>query len=138
MSAQEIAMMSVFSALASVGSETMKIRVATPVRNWPMIAFARRSRSVRAVTRPTLPAPDSSGWRKIAGHERRDSPEARDASAQLGPVGTERRDRHPELHHARRRRGGLSARDGGQGVRARHSAPARRAAERDAPALQRD
>ena len=69
MSAQEIAMMSVFSALASVGSETMKIRVATPVRNWPMIAFARRSRSVRAVTRPTLPAPGSSGWRKIAGHE---------------------------------------------------------------------
>jgi len=50
MSAQEMARMSVSSAVASVGSETMKIRVATPVMNWPMIAFARRSRSVRAVT----------------------------------------------------------------------------------------
>jgi hypothetical protein len=30
--------------------------VATPVMNWPMIAFARRSRSVRAVTRHTLTA----------------------------------------------------------------------------------
>ncbi len=56
MSAHEIAMMSVSSALARVGSATMKIRVATPVMNWPMIAFARRSRSVRAVTRPTLSA----------------------------------------------------------------------------------
>src|SRR4030095_4533536 len=50
MSAQEMARISVSSALASVGSETMKIRVATPVMNWPMIALARRSRSVRAVT----------------------------------------------------------------------------------------
>src|SRR5437867_10364005 len=48
--AQEMARMSVFRALASVGREMMKIRVATPVRNWPMIALARRSRSVRAST----------------------------------------------------------------------------------------
>src|SRR5215470_15898082 len=34
MRAQEIAMMSVSSATASVGSATTKIRVATPVRNW--------------------------------------------------------------------------------------------------------
>src|SRR5437667_10833907 len=45
-----MARMSVFRALASVGREMMKIRVATPVRNWPMIALARRSRSVRAST----------------------------------------------------------------------------------------
>src|SRR4029450_12191648 len=77
MSAQEMARISVSSALASVGSETMKIRVATPVMNWPMIALARRSRSVRAVTTThyqprheavgvRLPAMSEETFRKIA------------------------------------------------------------------------
>src|SRR5258707_11776229 len=105
MSAQEIAMMSVLRAPASVGSATMKIRVATPVRNWPMIAFARRSRSVRAITGTHYqPGPRAVGVR-LPRHERRDSQEARDAGTQLGPLGAERRDRHLELHHAGHDRG---------------------------------
>src|SRR4029077_5989558 len=125
MSAHEIAMMSVWSAPASVGSETMKIRVATPVRNWPMIAFARRSRSVRAITRDivyrrasaggapaprrpaartTIPARPRAVGVRLPGHERRDSQDARDAGTQLGTLGAERPDRHLELHHAGRDR----------------------------------
>src|SRR5689334_5014264 len=63
MSAHEIARMSVSSATARVGSATMKIRVAMPMRNWPMIALASWSRSVRAVAedivaaRTTISAP---------------------------------------------------------------------------------
>src|SRR5882672_7662149 len=39
--------MSAFSAVAMVGSDTTKIRVATPEMNCPMIALARSSLSVR-------------------------------------------------------------------------------------------
>jgi hypothetical protein len=47
MSAQETARMSVLSAAAIVGSETMKIRVATPEMNCPIIALTSSSASVR-------------------------------------------------------------------------------------------
>src|SRR5712691_9409041 len=46
MSAQETARMSAFSALAIVGSDTMKIRVATPEMSCPIIALTRSSTSV--------------------------------------------------------------------------------------------
>src|SRR5438874_6512720 len=46
MSAQETARMSASSAAAMVGIETMKIRVATPEKNCPMIALTRSSTSV--------------------------------------------------------------------------------------------
>src|SRR5437867_7475214 len=121
--AQEMARMSVFSALARVGSEMLKIRVATPVRNWPMIALARRSRSVRAVTDDII-SPGPARCRKIGGHERGGTPEACDAGAKLGSVGRGRRDRHAELHHAGGGRLRVPARHEGQGVRAGHSAPA--------------
>src|SRR5437899_11076713 len=94
-----MARMSVFRAPASVGSEMMKIRVATPVRNWPMIALARRSRSVRAVTDHII-SPGPGRCRKIGGHERRDTPEACDAGAGLGSVGRGRRETPAELQHA--------------------------------------
>src|SRR5512134_338349 len=49
MSAQETARMSASSAAATVGSDTMKIRVATPEMNCPVIALTRSSVSVRSV-----------------------------------------------------------------------------------------
>src|SRR5689334_9018592 len=44
--AHPMAMMSAPSVVASVGNATMKMRVAKPVMNWPIIALARRRRSV--------------------------------------------------------------------------------------------
>ena len=44
--------MSAWRARAMVGSETMKMRDAKPVRNWPMTALARRSRSVPGIGAP--------------------------------------------------------------------------------------
>src|SRR6266545_7385189 len=46
MSAQDTARMSAFRAAAIVGSDTMKIRVATPEMNCPIIALTRSSTSV--------------------------------------------------------------------------------------------
>src|SRR5207249_894575 len=54
MIAHEIQRMSAWSAVAIVGSPTTKLRPAKPLMNWPSIAFARRSRSVRWVTSPSV------------------------------------------------------------------------------------
>src|SRR5262245_18598698 len=55
MSAHAMAMMSASSATAIVGSATAKMREANPVMNCPIIALARRRRSVDgAVTRSAV------------------------------------------------------------------------------------
>src|SRR5205814_2035416 len=61
-------MMSACSAEATVGSATMKMRVAKPDRNCPMIALISSSRSVRGVvvTRTTLEAQETSPARERA------------------------------------------------------------------------
>src|SRR2546428_12260866 len=124
-----MARMSVFRTLASVGSEMLKIRVATPVRNWPMIALARRSRSVRAVTDHII-SPGPARCRKIGGHERGDTPEACGAGAELGAAGGGRRGRHTELHPAGGGPRRLAARPRRRGGRARPSPPARGSPDR--------
>src|SRR5437867_11846670 len=97
-----MARMSVFRTVASVGSEMLKIRVATPVRNWPMIALAGRSRAVRAVTGHII-SPGPARWRKVGGHERRDTPGACDGGPGAGWVGGGRRDRGGDRPHGGRR-----------------------------------
>src|SRR5919204_1875084 len=52
MRAQATARMSALSAVAMVGIETMKTRVATPERSCPVIALTRSSRSVCLAIRP--------------------------------------------------------------------------------------
>src|SRR5215510_5684267 len=51
MSAHDTARMSAFNAVAIVGSDTMKMRVATPEMNCPTIALTRSSTSMCLATR---------------------------------------------------------------------------------------
>src|SRR5256712_13591768 len=63
MSAQETARMSAFSAAAIVGSDTMKIRAATPEMSCPIIALTRSSTSVCLAILRERAAIVAQGWK---------------------------------------------------------------------------
>src|SRR2546425_689903 len=109
------------SGIASIASTRVADEIMAAPSPW--MKRKRMSRSVRAATDHII-SPGPARCRKIGGHERRDTPEACDAGAELGSVGRGRRDRHAELHHAGGGRLRLPARHDRQGVRAGHSAPA--------------